>query len=135
MRNISRERRRIRSEDRDIAVEMQLSHVVDVLNLDALVLANDMGRALSRLGDSEVGELLAAMVMWTGFSSDVDEFTVEAIQERDPTVEKRHIRSVTIDLPERDGQLQLVALGRSIVTSIGLAHAAAGIRRIHAKRH
>ena len=131
--NNLKERRRIRSDDRDIAVEMQLSHVADVLNLDALVLADDMGRPLSAIGNSELGELLAAMVMWTGFSGEVDEFTVEAIREHDPTAERSHIRSVTVELPGQTKRFQLVALGRSIVTSIGLAHAVAGLRRIHAR--
>ena len=128
------ERRRIRSDDPDIAVELQLSHVADVLNLDALVLADDMGQPVSGVGDSELGELLAAMVMWTGFSSDVDPFTVEQIQEQDPSFEPVHIQSVTVDIGNQE-RLQLVALGRSIVTSIGLAHAAEGIRRIRQARN
>lgn len=129
------DRRRIRSEDCDIAVEMQLCHVADILDLDALVLADDMGRPISSVGNSELGELLAAMVMWTGFSGDVDEFTVDAIREHDPTIEESHIRSLTVEIPGDAEKLQLVALGRSIVTSIGLAHAAAGIRRIRAKKN
>lgn len=134
MKPASRERRRIRSDDPDIAVELQLSHVADVLNLDALVLADDMGQPISGVGDSELGELLAAMVMWTGFSSEVDPFTVEQIQEHDPTIEPDHIQVVTVDIGEQQ-RLQLVALGRSIVTSIGLAHAADGIRRIRSPRN
>ncbi len=128
------DRRRIRSDEPDIAVEMQLSHVAHVLGLDALVLADDMGQAVSRIGDSEIGELLAAMVLWSSVSGEVDELTVEALRERDPTIERTHVTRVAVDIPGQANRLELVALGRSIVTSIGLAHAAEGIRRIRAKR-
>lgn len=128
------DRRRIRSDEPDIAVDMQLSHVADVLNLDAIVLADDMGTALSRIGDSEIGELLAAMVMWSSVTGEVDELTIDALREHDPTVERSHVARVVVDIPGEGNRLELVALGRSLVTSIGLAHAAEGIRRIRAKR-
>jgi hypothetical protein len=129
------DRRRIRSDEPDIAVDMQLSHIAHVLNLDALVLADDMGQAVSQIGDTEIGELLAAMVMWSSVTGEVDELTIEALQERDPTIKRTHVTRVSVDIPGEANRLELVALGRSIVTSIGLAHAAEGIRRIRTKRN
>ena len=128
----TKDRRKIRSDAFEIAVDLQLSHVAHVLDLRALILADDFGRKIAGVGDPDLGEVLSALGMWIEFNGgEVDDFTLEAIQERDPSFGSEHVVTQAIDLPGSDMKLQLIALGRSIVASIGVSHAAQGIVRIH----
>ncbi len=127
------DRRKIRSTHRDLAVEMQIAHVADVLGLDALVLANEFGQPLAGVGSPDVTEVLASLGMWAEFNDgDIDELTFELLSHRSPDFREEHVTTQEIKLPMGGETLHLIALGRSICASIGLAHAAQGITRIHA---
>lgn len=129
---MSDDRRKVRSDDPEIATNLQLAHVADTLDLRALVLADDFGRQVAGVGSAEIGEVLATLAMWAEFNGgSVDEFTLDHLRAHDPEAAPDHVISQPVEFPGQDSRLRLIAFGRSMVASIGVAHAARGIERIH----
>lgn len=129
-----KDRRVRRSDDPDQAIQYQLDHAAERLDLRALVLADDFGAQLAAVGDRDLNEVLSALAMWAEFNGgSVDEFTMESLRDHDPAVEADQVVTIPVAAPGDAARMQLIALGRSIVASIEVARAAEGIERIRAK--
>ena len=123
-------RRRNRSLLHREAVGHQLSHVAETLSLDAIVLADDLGRPLAHAGDAELSGLLAESAMWTMPDDDsLDEATMARIRVLYPDLENRHFVTRPIALNGEFGT-RVIAAGKSFARRIGVDQAALGIERI-----
>jgi|GEM_PF-4081930 len=72
-------RRRNRSSLHREAVGHQLNHVAETLQLDAIVLADDLGRPLAHAGDPQLASMLAELALWSAPAADeLDEATSRA---------------------------------------------------------
>ena len=128
---LSPARRQQRSHLPHVAMSLQLRHVADRLNLDAIVLADDLGLPLASSGDLQLTELLAEASMWTSSdSTGVDWYTsawleAMALDEHNVTIASRLI-------PHQNSFWRVTAVGPISVTCDGLEHAVKGIKRIAA---
>ena len=113
------------------AVMFQLQHVLEVLELEAIVLADDLGLPVAKAGNEDLAELLADSAMWTDRHGPmIDTATREELQRRYPRFRDYEVASRVIDLPGPSSFFRLTAIGRSCVRYTGLEHAERGIRRI-----
>ncbi len=88
------ERRTNRGTTPSEAVSLQLRHVANVLNLDAIVLADEMGSRVAHAGDPRAARLLAEGAMFSAYgSSSIDDVTLESLQQHYPGVRSYHIVS------------------------------------------
>lgn len=125
------DRRGTRSTDRARAMQLQLDYVRDALELDAMVLADDLGLPVAASGDQELAGLLAEAALWTGPDDEtLDPMTLEQIRSHHPGVKDNEVAWQFVDVPGLDGLCRLVATGRSAVRLVGIQHASNGIRRI-----
>jgi len=128
---VSTERRRVRSNDLDEAIQLQLRHVAEVMSFEAIVLTDDLGIPKVRIGNGELTELLAGSAMWARFSDmGVDAYLLDRLQDIDPSRHAGHVHSEEMTIG--DTQYCLLAVGPSHVGGVGVEHAATGVRRIHA---
>lgn len=125
------ERRQRRSAYVPHAVRFQLQHILEVLDLEAIVLADDLGFPIARAGNAELAELLAGAAMWTDrHGPTVDDTTEDELRRRFPRFRDYEIASRVIDLPGPSSFFRLTAIGHSCARHTGLEHAERGIRRI-----
>ena len=125
------DRRKRRSEDPVEAVDLQLEAAARDLQLEALVLADDVGRPLAQAGERSVTDVLASLAMWAEFNGGrVDELTLATLRTYDPTVDPGHVATHEVSVGGGAERLRLVALGRSLVRSMQLSRAASGVARI-----
>jgi hypothetical protein len=108
-------------------VRYQLLQVAEGLSLDAIVLADDLGRVLAQAGNPQLSNLLADSAMWS--TQGMDEFTVEQVQDRYPDIARDDLVSEIVKVPGADGT-RLIAAGKSFALRVGVEHAISGIRRI-----
>jgi len=108
-------------------VRYQLQQVAEGLSLDAIVLADDLGRVLAHAGNPRLSHLLADAAMWS--MEGLDEFTVERVQHNYPDIERNDLVAENIVVPGADGT-RIIAAGKSFALRVGVEHAIAGIRRI-----
>ena len=120
-------RRRRRAKSGPIAVELQLRQVAEGLALDAIVLADDLGRVLAHAGSLELSRVLANSAMWA--PEGVDGFTIEHARHRCPNLEPDDVVAESVDVPGADGA-KLIAAGKSFALRTGVDHAIDGIKRI-----
>ena len=124
-----KERRRRRAKTPTEAMTFQLRHVADILSLDAIVLADDLGMPIASAGDPAITRMLADSAMWSAFSEDaVDEVSLETLRESRPDVEREHLSCRTVSIESQ--KFSLLACGRSTGRHIGMEHAATGVERI-----
>lgn len=129
-------RRRLRSRDQLTAIDLQLSHVASVLDLDAIVLADDLGTTISCAGDKSLADPLAAASMWAHFGAAtvgrfvVDDGWLAELHARRPELRASLFATDFVTLDATQGPLALVGMGRSVVTGVGVSHAARGVARI-----
>jgi hypothetical protein len=125
------DRRAARSEDRGVAMQMQLDYVRDALELDAMVLADDLGMPVVASGDRQLAERLAEAALWTGPDDEaLDPMTLEQIRSDYPWVRDNAVAWQFVDVPGVSGLCRLVATGSSTVRFVGIQHASAGLQRI-----
>lgn len=125
------ERRRLRSNDLDEALHLQLTHVAEVMSFDAIVLTDDLGIPKIRVGDAELTDMLAGSAMWALFSDmGIDDYLLERLQDIVPTRHAGHVHSEFLEL--NGTSYCLLAVGPSHVGGVGVEHAASGVERIHA---
>lgn len=124
-------RRRQRSSHQREAIAHQLTHVAQTLALDAIVLADDLGRPLAHAGNAELSALLAEMALWAdpGDAAALDEGTMLRVRAAYPELEKHHIVADSVEVPGAAGT-RVIAAGRSFARRIGVEHAIGGIERI-----
>lgn len=123
-------RRRNRSSLHREAVAHQLSHVAATLGLDAIVLADDLGRPLAHAGDPQLASLMAELALWSEPGADaLDESTLARIGALYPDLEHRHVVARRIALTGACGA-RVIAAGKSFARGIGVDQAVSGIRRI-----
>lgn len=123
-------RRRNRSSLHREAVGHQLNHVAETLQLDAIVLADDLGRPLAHAGDPQLASMLAELALWSAPAADeLDEATLTRIRALYPDLENRHVVAKRIALTGARGT-RVIAAGRSFARGIGVDQAVNGIRRI-----
>jgi len=130
-------RRRNRSSLHRLAVAHQLAHVAETLSLDAIVLADDLGRPLAHAGNPELSSLLAEMAMWSMPSEDeLDESTLRRVRALYPDLESRHFVARRIYLNGAIGT-RIIAAGKSLARQVGVDQAVRGVERIcdDAKEH
>ncbi len=120
-------RRQRRAEPGPAAVRYQLQQVAEGLSLDAIVLADDLGRVLAQAGNPRLSHLLADAAMWA--MQGVDDFTIERVQHNYPDIEPNDLVAESVAVPGADGT-RLIAAGKSFALRVGVEHAIAGIRRI-----
>lgn len=120
-------RRQRRAEPGPEAVRFQLQQVAEGLSLDAIVLADDLGRVLAQAGNPQLSHLLADAAMWS--MQGVDDFTIERVQHRYPDIEPGDLVAESVAVPGADGT-RLIAAGKSFALRVGVEHAIEGIRRI-----
>ncbi|HJL14700.1 MAG TPA: hypothetical protein RMH99_03535 [Sandaracinaceae bacterium LLY-WYZ-13_1] len=114
------ERRVRRSQHRDLALGFQLEHVKDQGRLEALVLADDDGLALSTAGDPGVCRELAAIAPLMAKS-------ILGI----PLPPLLRGAEVAVRLVHVHGQaLYLASVGGGVARDALLAHSLAGVKRI-----
>ena len=124
-------RRRRRGRTAQEALTYQLLHVAEVLGLDAIVIADELGMPVAQAGDPEVSNILANSAMWAQFTNDdIDDISFEALSGQMPEVQKFHVVSIPINLPHVEGTSRLLLVGHSDGRSAGAEHAARGIGRI-----
>jgi len=128
---LSTERRQQRSHLPHVAMSLQLSHVAARLNLDAIVLADDLGLPLASTGDPELTELLAEASMWTSSdSTGVDWYTSAWLEAM--ALDQHNVTITSRLIPHQESYWRVTAVGPFAVTSDGLEHAVKGIKRIAA---
>ena len=125
------ERRKRRSVNAKEAIAHQLDYVVKALELDAMVLADELGFPIAWAGDPDLAALLADAAMWTGPQErTLDAMTLEHIQTRFPHVQTHEIFFKSVRVPGQQDECKLIATGRSAVRGVGVEHASDGIKRI-----
>lgn len=123
-----RDRREQRSADARAALQFQLEHVARVVEFDAVVLADDLGRPIVSAGDPEVSTWLADAAMWADvYGTQGDPVLRERVEALEGEERAMYAAQCRVG---GDGLLRLLALGRSVVGDIALLHAARGIERI-----
>ena len=120
-------RRLRRSESRHEAIGHHLCSVREEYELDAIVVADDMGRPLVQVGDAKLSQLLADSVMWS--TDGVDAWTLHEIRNCYPDLDEQSIVSRGVAVPGATG-VRVVGAGRSRSRHQALDHAAAGVDRI-----
>lgn len=114
------ERRAQRSENRDLALGFQLAHVRDRARLEALVLADDDGLALSAAGDPSTCRELAAIAP----------LMAKSILGM-PMPPLLRGAEVAMRIVHVHGQpLYLASVGGGVARDALLAHSLGGVRRI-----
>ncbi|MFK7990035.1 MAG: hypothetical protein AB8I08_28710 [Sandaracinaceae bacterium] len=114
------ERRRQRSSHRDLALGFQLAHVRDRGRLEALVLADDDGLALSTAGDPAVCRELAAIAPLMG-KSILGIPMPPMLRGAEVAVRIVHVHGIP---------LFLASVGGGVARDALLSHSMAGVRRI-----
>ena len=126
-----KERRNHRGTTPAEAVSLQLRHVAEVLELDAIVLADEMGSRVAHAGDATAARMLADGAMFSAYGKDsIDEITLESLKERYPGVRSYHVVSHRLQISGQNESFMVFALGRSAGRAVGLQHAVQGITRI-----
>jgi hypothetical protein len=120
-------RRRHRGKSPQEAVECQLHRVAEGLSLDAIVLADDLGRILVRAGNPVLAGLLAGSAMWS--ATGIDALTVDQVRHRYPQIDVDDMVSEPVFVPGADGA-RLIAAGKTIGLHAAVDHAITGIMRI-----
>ena len=125
------DRRAERSEDRDHAMQLQLDYVRETLDLDAMVLADDLGLPVISSGDAGLAALLAEAALWAGPNDEtLDPMTLDEIRRAYPDVRDNAVAWQFVSVPGLDGLCRVVASGSSTVRFVGIQHASAGLQRI-----
>jgi len=114
------ERRQRRSSHRDLALGFQLAHVRDRGRLEALVLADDDGLALSTAGDPAVCRELAAMAPLMA-KSILGIPLPPMLRGAEVAVRMVHVHGIP---------LFLASVGGGVARDALLSHSLAGVRRI-----
>ncbi len=123
-----RDRRSQRSPDARAALQLQLEHVARIVEFDAVVLADDLGRPIVAAGDPEMSSWLADAAMWCDmYGASGDPLLRERVEALDGDERAMYTAQCEVG---GNGLLHLLALGRSAVGDIALLHAARGIERI-----
>ncbi|MEL6177488.1 MAG: hypothetical protein AAFS10_00975 [Myxococcota bacterium] len=112
------------------AMRLQLERVADVLELDVIVLADELGYPIAQAGDSELAKALANAAMWSPGSNDVDPLVWRHVTQLAPHLEPSNVVSCTLRLAGMTTDCQLLAIGRSKARTVGLLYAASGLDRI-----
>jgi len=114
------ERRVRRSSHRELALGFQLEHVRDRARLEALVLADDDGLALSTSGDPAVCRELAAIApLWAKSILGI------------PLPPLLHGAELAVRIVHVHGQpLYLASVGGGVARDALLSHSLSGVRRI-----
>ena len=124
-------RRARRAEVPRQAMRYQLLQIVEELGLEAMVLADDLGRLLVQAGDPALGQVLAESAMWFEFAEggEADELTVRRLQQLRPELQQRHVvaRPVAVEV---GGAAHVIGVGASELRVGGVERAARGIARI-----
>lgn len=125
------ERRARRSNVAGEAIGMQLQYLVELLNLDAILLADDLGLPISYAGNPQLADLLGQNVMWTTpRGPGIDPLSMSEIEMGFPHLVKEEIISHDLALPGMDSACRVIAAGKSLACGEAVQHAASSIQRI-----
>jgi len=127
-------RSQTRSQIAPEAMKRQLERVVAVLDLDAIVLADELGFPIVKAGDPELAGVLASAAMWSSHrrraGCNIDPLVFEQLQEIAPHLTEQDVVSCPLALPGLASATRLLAIGTSPARMVGLLYAASGLDRI-----
>ncbi|MBH22965.1 MAG: hypothetical protein CMH57_00630 [Myxococcales bacterium] len=130
-------RAQTRSQIAPEAMQLQLERVARVLDLEAIVLADDLGYPVVKAGDPDLADVLASAAMWSSHrrraGCNVDPLIFEQLKALAPHLTEQDVVSCPLDLPGLGSATRLLAIGTSPARMVGLLYAASGLDRIAAQ--